>query len=131
MTDELPDSPFQPIDSETDDMGAGSGMEDTNTAGSPLDRLFDGSAPGPQVGELKADYDMPQWLAVLSRGIMRVATGDGVPPIAEIVIGGVMGAMGMDGLSLSRDGDDNGSRGTQNRDGGPTVNEGAPPNAEL
>lgn len=93
MSENLPDSPFERIDDD------GASSEETTaapTGGTPMDRLFDGSAPGPAVGELKADYEMPQWLAVTSRGIMRVATGDGVPPIAEIVIGGAMGAMSSD-----------------------------------
>lgn len=129
MTDELPDSPFQSIEEgETDDMGGSSGMADAGSS-SPLDRLFDGNAPGPSVGELRADYSMPQWLAVMSRGIMRVATGDGVPPIAEIVIGGVMGAMGRElpGLSLSRnDGDESTDSGST-----PDAGSGAPPGVEL
>jgi hypothetical protein len=125
---EMPDSPFQPIEEgETDDMGGTDSMADTGSS-SPLDRLFDGSAPGPSVGELRADYSMPQWLAVMSRGIMRVATGDGVPPIAEIIIGGVMGAMGRDfpGLSLSRDDGESTDSGST-----PDVGSGAPPGMEL
>lgn len=122
MTDELPDSPFQPInDDSSDDMG---GMDDAAGSGSPMERLLDGSAPGPSVQELRADYSMPQWLAVMSRGIMRVATGEGVPPIAEIVIGGVMGAMGKDYSGLSLSGDDDGS-------GGEPETTGAPPGTEI
>lgn len=130
MSEELPDSPFEPVDS-GGDMG---GEEELSGGGggSPMDRLFDGDAPGPQVGELKADYEMPQWMAVLSRGIMRVATGSGVPPIAEILIGMVMGVMGseMNLGGVGGDSDDDRESSTANSDDGSTAN-GAPPGVQL
>ena len=128
MSDELPDSPFEPVDS-GEEMG---GEEDlTGSAGSPIDRLFDGDAPGPQVGELKADYEMPQWMAVLSRGVMRVATGSGVPPIAEILIGTVMGFMGTDlSSAVKRDEEDSQKEQQQTRDAG-TQGAGAPPGVDV
>lgn len=53
-------------------------------------RLWDGSADGPTVRELREDYDLPRWGLLGLRGILRVATGDGVPPIAEILLAGVL-----------------------------------------
>jgi hypothetical protein len=70
-----------------DDAGGG-GLSD-----GPLDRLLDGDAEGPAVGELQADYGFPQWMAVAARGVLRVATGSGVPPVFEILVGSVMGIM--------------------------------------
>jgi hypothetical protein len=63
-----------------------------------LKRLFDGSLPGPQVGQLEADYEMDKWLALVSRGALRVGPGDGsgVPPIVEIIGGAALGARKMD-----------------------------------
>lgn len=95
MTDHDPSSfgqdPQDPQDPGPDPLG------DPEPAGSqatsPLERLFDGSAPGPSIGELRSDYEMPQWAAVIARGTMRTATGSGVPPIAEIAIGGIMGLL--------------------------------------
>ena len=57
----------------------------------PMGRLFDGDAPGPSTTELENEYGLPRWGSVLGRGILRTATGSGVPPIAEIVLGGLMG----------------------------------------
>jgi len=125
MTDnELPDSPFEPINDTGDETIGGEESLSDPSAG-PVDRLFDGDAPGPEVNELKADYDMPQWLAVLSRGIMRVATGGGVPPIAEIIIGSVMGILGSD-LDIGSSGDPDRST----SDAGDT-SDGAPPGVKL
>lgn len=74
--------------------------------GGPVDRLFDGDAPGPQVPELTSEYGMPRWMAMAARGILRTATGSGVPPIFEILVGSVMGIMqNSDGFG---DGDDSG-----------------------
>jgi len=70
-----------------DEGGAGLGFD------GPVGRLFDGDAPGPEVGQLRADYEMPQWMAVAARGVLRVATGSGVPPVFEILVGSVMGIM--------------------------------------
>lgn len=56
----------------------------------PIARLFDGSAPGPDVAELRADYDLPRPLAMIARGVLRVASGDGVPPIFDILMGVVL-----------------------------------------
>lgn len=80
--DGMPDNPF------TDTPNADTGG--TQPASSPIDRLFDGSAPGPATQELEADYGMSKHQAVLGRGIMRTATGDGIPPIFEILFGGGM-----------------------------------------
>lgn len=124
---ELPDSPFEPINDagDTDETTDGINGEESlsEPADGPIDRLFDGDAPGPQVRELRDQYDMPQWAAIISRGIMRVATGSGVPPIAEILIGTVMGFLGSD-MDLTGSSDD------QDQNAGDTSN-GAPPGVEL
>lgn len=82
---EQPDSPF----------AAGDGMaeEQPPDSGSPLDRLLDGNAMGPSIGELKADYDLPQHFALMGRGILRAAPGDGVPPIFDVFMGMVLSFM--------------------------------------
>jgi len=59
-------------------------------AGSIAGRLFDGNARGPAVGELQSDYNLNREIAVPLRGVMRIADGDGVPPIAEIILGVVL-----------------------------------------
>jgi len=56
-------------------------------ADGPLSRLFDGDAPGPSTGELSQQYELERGEAVVGRGILRVATGSGVPPVAEILLG--------------------------------------------
>jgi len=56
-------------------------------ADSPLSRLFDGNADGPTTGELQTEYSLDRAEAVTGRGILRVATGSGVPPVAEILLG--------------------------------------------
>jgi hypothetical protein len=61
-----------------------------NMSDGPMERLFDGGAPGPAVDELRRDYDLPRSLAICGRGIVRVGTGDGVPPVAEIIGGSIM-----------------------------------------
>lgn len=122
---DLPENPFEPIDD-----GEASSEETTAAptggGGSPMDRLFDGSVPGPDVAELKRQYELPQWLAITSRGIMRVATGDGVPPVAEIVIGGALGAMGSD-MDFSNGSDDDGDE----HDGAEPANAGGPPGTDV
>lgn len=74
----------------------------------PISRLFDGSAPGPSVEELRMDYELPRPLAMIARGILRVASGDGVPPIFDIVMGSVLFIMQQqegEGDSNGRDAD--------------------------
>jgi hypothetical protein len=79
------------------------------STGGPMQRLFDGNAQGPATRELQSDYGVPQWLAVTLRGILRVATGTGVPPLFEIAFGASMGALKVardqdgDGLDLGSD----------------------------
>jgi hypothetical protein len=69
----------------------GDGFEGGGLSSSgPMERLFDGGAPGPAVDELRRDYDLPRSLAICGRGIVRVGTGDGVPPVAEIIGGSIM-----------------------------------------
>jgi len=71
-------------------------------ASGPLSRLFDGNADGPQVPELMQQYGIASRpIAIACRGCVRVGTGSGIPPIAEIVIGGVLLF-----LSMQSDSDD-------------------------
>jgi len=56
----------------------------------PLARLFDGRASGPSVGRMEADYGLDKPQATVARGLTRVGSGDGVPPIAEIVLGSIL-----------------------------------------
>lgn len=60
------------------------------SAGGPLDRLFDGDCPGPSVGEIEMNYGLSKHWAVFMRGVVRVATGSGIPPIVEIAFGGAL-----------------------------------------
>jgi len=60
------------------------------SGGGPLSRLFDGDATGPQVSELQGDYSVGRDVAVMLRGALRTATGSGVPPVFEIVMGGLL-----------------------------------------
>jgi len=71
------------------DAGAFDGSFDSGSDG-PVARLFDGDADGPSVQELEADYSLPKAPAIALRGVLRVATGSGIPPAAEILLGGVM-----------------------------------------
>lgn len=56
-----------------------------------LERLFDGSADGPGVRQLQADYQIEHWMALIVRGVLRAAPGTGMPPIGDISIGGLLG----------------------------------------
>jgi len=72
----------QPSDQSGSMPGGGSG---------PLSRLLDGNADGPQVPELMQQYGISSRpIAIACRGCVRVGTGSGIPPLAEIVIGGVL-----------------------------------------
>jgi hypothetical protein len=79
------DNPFESIDDDPGDPGV--------TADGPLGRLFDGSADGPSVGQLQADYNLPWHWSTALRGCCRVATGRGVPPAFEIVLGSGIGLL--------------------------------------
>jgi len=99
----LSDNPF------TD--GADDGPTETTATGGPLKRLFDGDAPGPSTVELEQEYGMNKHQAVAGRGVLRTATGSGVPPIFEILFGGamwVMKARGEEGISIGGSDDDGG-----------------------
>lgn len=58
-----------------------------------FDRLFDGSASGPAVPQVESDYGLSKHWAIFVRGCTRVATGDGVPPVAEMIMGAVLGTL--------------------------------------
>lgn len=82
-----------------DELGAASDPTDPDMApaddpgGGTTDifsRLFDGSIPGPPVEQLQADYGLGKPESIGLRGCMRVAGGDGVPPIFEMVFGGAL-----------------------------------------
>jgi len=72
-------------------MDGGSGGGFPGGADGPMRRLFDGNADGPSTTELEAEYGLERWQSVFGRGILRTATGTGVPPVAEILLGGFMG----------------------------------------
>jgi len=55
------------------------------------DRLFDGSAAGPSKMELTGEYGLEEWSALVLRGVLRAAPGDGMPPIGDISLGGILG----------------------------------------
>jgi len=100
------DSPFADTDADAEP-----GAETpASTGGGPMNRLFDGNATGPSVDELRMDYGVGREWAISLRGIMRVATGSGVPPAVEIVMGAVMALVGQaqsdGGLSLGGDSSD-------------------------
>lgn len=70
----------------------------------PFGRLFDGDAPGPGVQELQTDYGVDKHLAVALRGVLRTATGSGVPPIFEIGLGGTLTYLNLaDGKTSAED----------------------------
>jgi hypothetical protein len=81
----MSDSPFD----DAADLGEPAESVDSgsNNATSWAGRLFDGDAPGPPLAELEADYDLPREVCIVLRGVLRVANGSGVPPIAEIMLG--------------------------------------------
>ena len=82
----MSDSPF---DDEVSNAVEGH-VPPANPGGSIMQRLFDGSAPGPSVTEIESDYGLAREISISLRGIMRIADGDGVPPIAEILMGVVL-----------------------------------------
>ncbi|MWG34164.1 hypothetical protein [Halomarina oriensis] len=50
-------------------------------------RLFDGTAQGPSMGELRQQYDLPRGLTMALRGTLRVADTGGIPPLFDIIGG--------------------------------------------
>lgn len=87
-----PEAAAQFAQSAGEDVPGQGGMgQVADSGGSVLERLFDGSAEGPQVTELKHEYGLEQWSALVVRGVLRVAPGRGMPPIGDISLGGVMG----------------------------------------
>lgn len=72
------------------DSGRGVSFGEPGVA-SPASRLFDGDAPGPSIPELEREYGISEkYITMPLRGILRVSTGSGVPPIVEILLGGVL-----------------------------------------
>jgi len=70
--------------------GADASLGGLDTASGPLQRLFDGNAQGPSVQEIEDDYGLGKAVSIALRGVLRTATGSGVPPVAEILVGGVL-----------------------------------------
>lgn len=83
------DNPFEPMEESPDETPE---APETTEAKSPLGRLLDGNATGPAVSELESDYGIGKPWSIGLRGIVRAATGSGIPPLAEISLAGVMGA---------------------------------------
>jgi hypothetical protein len=75
-----------------------------------LARLFDGEAEGPSTGELKREYELPQWLALCLRGILRAAPGRGLPPIGDIALGGGLGLRKMQSAQSASEGENRDSQ---------------------
>lgn len=91
------DSPFDSspgADVVSGDPGGGAA-----TASGPAERLLDGRAQGPTVDELQTDYGLSYPWAISLRGTCRAATGEGVPPLFEILFGSGLGV-----YQLTRDG---------------------------
>lgn len=70
-----------------------------------IDRLFDGNLSGPPLAEFKHDYGFTTPRALMLRGVARVAPGDGVPPIGEMLIGGFLEARQRATSAASEDND--------------------------
>lgn len=85
-----PESAAQFAQGSSDDVDAGGGGL-MDSGGSPLERLLDGNAEGPSVGELRGDYQLDHWMALVVRGVLRAAPGRGMPPIGDITLGGLLG----------------------------------------
>lgn len=64
-----------------------------------ISRAFDGDRDGPSVSELRDQYGLGREAGIAGRGIARMATGAGIPPILEIATGA-----GLATLKLSNDG---------------------------
>lgn len=93
MSDEQPDSPFSSTDTAEDTAPEG-GLPPAGGGGmgsGPMGRLFDGSAPGPPVGQIESDYGVGKPWSIGLRGVVRTATGEGVPPIVEIGLASAAG----------------------------------------
>jgi len=61
-----------------------------NGSQSWFEKLLDGDAPGPSIQELQSTYEFPKEVSIVMRGVLRVSSGSGVPPIAEIILGSVL-----------------------------------------
>jgi hypothetical protein len=100
------DNPFgPPVDGPAQDQpeAAESGPTSIVSDQGIMGRLFDGSAPGPSAQQVQADYGLSQGWAIGLRGAIRVASGDGVPPIFELIFGPGMELAKDDGLSIGSD----------------------------
>jgi hypothetical protein len=85
MSTEQPESPFESIDAEPGDSSI--------TSGGVVRRLFDGDASGPSLEQLRSDYNLSLHWGLFTRGTIRTASGSGIPPIAEIIMGGILGTV--------------------------------------
>lgn len=88
-----------------------------NVSSSPnlLARLLDGTATGPTINELRREYDLQRSESLILRGVLRWAGADGMPPIGEISLGGILKArevgIGADGSDVEDDEDGAGLEG--------------------
>jgi hypothetical protein len=104
------EGPFTPIDEGGLDGEIGDGEVSSNSA---FSRLLDGNITGPTVDTLKSQYSIAYHWALALRGVIRAATGEGVPPLWEITVGSLMGV-----ASLARGEEDLGDMGDMGSLGG-------------
>jgi len=87
----VPDSPFEETSNEEESEPSPEPSADPSTSQGPIQRLFDGNADGPPTTQIESDYGVDSPWSLCIRGLVRTATGDGVPPVVEIVLGAGMG----------------------------------------
>lgn len=92
MGESPPALPAADVDDVDDESRAPSASSGNSGDPSPLARLLDGSATGPSMGELKRDYELARSESLILRGVLRWAGADGMPPIGEISLGGILKA---------------------------------------
>jgi len=116
MTDDVGPDPFgdEPGAGDDGELATGGDVDDVEAVDDSGEgigaRLLDGDRDGPSIDTLRDDYGLEREGAIAGRGIVRLATGGGVPPVFEIVVGSTLGALKMseDGGPLDREPDDDG-----------------------
>lgn len=100
-TDEpAPEDLAEALESEGADTDTEPDMGDTDTdtgagiqlpGGDIATRFFDSGREGPAPADLQNQYGIEsRGIAVMMRGLMRIAVGDGTPPIVDMTVGAVM-----------------------------------------
>lgn len=82
-------------------------------ADSLVGRLLDSEAEGPDVSQVRREYDVPRPLAFILRGVIRTASGSALPPLGDMTLGGLLYAATQGAFGTAEGDDDQDDDGDQ------------------